>query len=96
MTRHIDKPWGHEEVWAETDRYVGKILCITAGHRLSLQHHERNDETIRILQGEMELELEDNDGVMRTIKMKQGMTAHIAPYQKHRMAQCAQSYLVSF
>ena len=85
MTRHIDKPWGHEEIWAETDRYVGKILCITAGHRLSLQHHERKDETIRILEGEMELEIEDNDGVMRTIRMKRGMTAHIAPYQKHRM-----------
>ena len=82
----IDKPWGHEEIWARTDRYVGKILCITAGHRLSLQHHERKYETIRILEGEMELEIEDNKGVMQTIRMKRGMTAHIAPYQKHRMA----------
>lgn len=85
MTRHIDKPWGHEEIWAETDRYVGKILCISAGHRLSLQHHERKDETIRILTGTMDLEIEDSEGVMQTISMKKGMTAHIAPYQKHRM-----------
>ena len=86
MTRHVDKPWGHEEIWAETDRYVGKILVIKAGKRLSLQHHKLKDETIRIIQGEMDLEIEGTDGVMSTIRMKPGMTAHIAPYKKHRMA----------
>ncbi len=35
----IDKPWGYELIWAHTDRYVGKILHITAGESLSLQYH---------------------------------------------------------
>ena len=43
-TRKVDKPWGHELIWALTDRYVGKIIVIEPGHRLSLQYHERKDE----------------------------------------------------
>lgn len=41
----VEKPWGHELVWAKTDRYVGKILHIEPGHVVSLQYHERKDET---------------------------------------------------
>ena len=49
----VEKPWGHELVWARTDRYVGKILHVKAGHVLSLQYHERKDETIHLLRGEL-------------------------------------------
>ena len=51
--RHVPKPWGHETIWAHTDRYVGKILHITAGQALSVQYHERKDETVFLLTGEM-------------------------------------------
>lgn len=51
--RRVDKPWGHELIWALTDRYCGKILHIEAGHALSVQYHERKDETIHLLTGEM-------------------------------------------
>ena len=83
--RKVDKPWGHEEIWAETDRYVGKVLVIREGHRLSLQHHEVKDETIRILSGTMELELEDDAGVVQTHTLTPGMSSHIPPHHKHRM-----------
>ena len=43
-TRRVDKPWGHELIWAHTDRYVGKILVIETGRRLSLQRHEQKDD----------------------------------------------------
>ena len=39
--RHVPKPWGHETIWAHTDRYVGKILHVKAGEKLSVQYHER-------------------------------------------------------
>ena len=45
----MEKPWGHELIWAHTDRYVGKILHIKAGHALSVQYHERKDETVHLL-----------------------------------------------
>jgi len=51
--RRIEKPWGYELVWAETELYVGKILHINAGESLSLQYHEIKDETICVLSGEM-------------------------------------------
>ena len=42
----VDKPWGYELHWAKTDRYVGKLIHINAGHALSLQYHNQKDETI--------------------------------------------------
>jgi mannose-6-phosphate isomerase len=47
----VPKPWGHETIWAKTDRYVGKILHIKAGHALSVQYHNRKDETVYLLAG---------------------------------------------
>ena len=49
----VPKPWGHETIWAKTDRYVGKILFIKAGHALSVQYHNRKDETVYLLRGEL-------------------------------------------
>jgi mannose-6-phosphate isomerase len=49
----VPKPWGHETIWARTDRYVGKILHINAGHALSVQYHNRKDETVYLLSGEL-------------------------------------------
>ena len=46
--RRVDKPWGHELIWAHTDRYVGKVLVIEAGKRLSLQRHVIKDESILV------------------------------------------------
>ena len=51
----IDKPWGHEIWWAWTDQYVGKILHVDAGHRLSVQYHEHKDETSYVLRGSLTL-----------------------------------------
>jgi mannose-6-phosphate isomerase-like protein (cupin superfamily) len=47
--KHVPKPWGHETIWALTDRYCGKILHVKAGHALSVQYHERKDETVYLL-----------------------------------------------
>jgi mannose-6-phosphate isomerase len=55
VTRFVDKPWGGEEIFAQTERYVGKILTIRAGHALSLQYHVTKDETMRVLEGSCEL-----------------------------------------
>jgi mannose-6-phosphate isomerase len=49
----VPKPWGYETIWAKTDRYVGKIIHINAGHALSVQYHNRKDETVYLLSGEL-------------------------------------------
>jgi mannose-6-phosphate isomerase-like protein (cupin superfamily) len=54
-TKRVDKPWGHELWWAETDHYAGKILVINAGQALSLQYHREKDETSYLLSGKLRL-----------------------------------------
>ena len=39
----VEKPWGYELIWARTEKYVGKLLHIKAGHQLSLQFHRVKD-----------------------------------------------------
>ena len=90
LPRRVPKPWGHEEIWAESTHYLGKILTIDTGHRLSLQHHTDKDETVRVLSGEMDLTLEDASGVLVTRRMTAGDVAHIAPGRKHRMTAVTQ------
>lgn len=85
VARRVDKPWGHEEIWAETDTYVGKLLVIRQGHRLSLQHHDRKDETLRVASGALELVLEDDSGALQTRVMGPGDIARIRPRRKHRL-----------
>ena len=84
-TRLVDKPWGHELIWAHTDAYVGKKLHIMAGHQLSLQYHTVKEETVYVLHGRMSLLLEDECGVVRRISMEAGDVRHIAPRRVHRM-----------
>jgi mannose-6-phosphate isomerase len=51
----VDKPWGHELWWAETNHYAGKILVVNAGEALSLQYHREKDETSYLLSGKLRL-----------------------------------------
>lgn len=83
--RRVPKPWGYELLWAETERYVGKVLHIEAGHALSLQYHERKDETIHLLSGELDLEVGENDSERTTLRMQPGDSVHITPFLRHRM-----------
>jgi len=82
--RIVEKPWGHEEIWAETDRYVGKILYIRAGNRLSLQYHEKKDETVRVMQGSLLLTTSDSSGGISTRVMQAGESFHVTPGTIHR------------
>jgi mannose-6-phosphate isomerase-like protein (cupin superfamily) len=80
----VDKPWGHELHWAKTDRYVGKVLHIKAGHALSLQYHNRKDETIYLYSGRMLFEIERN-GELTKQDMQPGDVVHVTPKTVHRM-----------
>ena len=67
--RHVDKPWGWELVWAETDDYVGKLLFVRAGQALSLQYHEVKDESWLVREGRATLELGDVGDELETIEV---------------------------
>ena len=80
----VDKPWGHELRWAVTDRYLGKVIHVDRGHRLSLQYHERKDESILVLRGALDLVLEDEAGELRTHRLTAGESARVPPGRRHR------------
>jgi quercetin dioxygenase-like cupin family protein len=81
MTK-IEKPWGHEIIWAETKDYVGKILFIKAGHRLSKQYHEVKEETVYVVSGCL-YNYDENDEVNQFLP---GQSFHVVPGQVHRFA----------
>ena len=80
----VDKPWGYELRWAKTDRYVGKVIHVDAGHALSLQYHNVKDETILLWSGRIVLEIEEGSQRI-TREMGQGDSVHITPGTVHRM-----------
>src|SRR5689334_12956935 len=83
-TRRVEKPWGHEEIWAITDHYVGKVLVIETGKRLSLQRHEIKDESVLVRSGRLRLYLEDEAGVVREHELGPGESAQVPTGRIHR------------
>jgi mannose-6-phosphate isomerase len=86
LPRRVDKPWGHELIWAWTERYVGKVLVIETGKRLSLQHHEIKDEWIHVISGRLRLTLENDAGEIEERELGPGEGAHVGVRRVHRYA----------
>ena len=84
VPRRVDKPWGYELIWAHTDRYVGKILHVNAGHVLSLQYHKLKDETMHVLSGELILRTQP-EGTLIARPFRQGESVHIPARLIHQI-----------
>ena len=83
--RTVEKPWGKEEIWGETDKYLGKFLYINAGEKLSRQYHEVKEETICVLEGRLALEIGmPNELDFRREYLEPGQTFHVKPGTIHR------------
>jgi mannose-6-phosphate isomerase-like protein (cupin superfamily) len=83
--RKVEKPWGWELLWAETDDYVGKLLFVRAGEALSLQYHERKDEAWLVRAGRAMLELGEVDGELETVTIGPGDAFRFRPRTVHRV-----------
>jgi mannose-6-phosphate isomerase len=80
----VQKPWGHEVIWAHTELYVGKVLHIKAGHSLSVQYHNQKDETIHLLRGEMIYRVDSGNG-LEDVPLKVGESFRNTPGTIHMM-----------
>jgi len=80
----VEKPWGYELHWAKTNRYVGKLIHVNAGHALSLQYHNLKDETIYLHSGRLLFEIQDGKELVKR-EMRPGERVHIIPKTIHRM-----------
>ena len=90
MITRVEKPWGYELHWAKTDRYVGKVLHINAGHALSLQYHNLKDETVYLNSGRLLYEIGPEgvasaDVTLTRLELSPGESIHVSPRTVHRM-----------
>jgi mannose-6-phosphate isomerase-like protein (cupin superfamily) len=83
--RRVEKPWGHETIWAETSLYVGKILHVKAGEALSVQYHNTKDETIHLLRGRMRFLVGPIGSELVEVPLREGESFRITPGTVHRM-----------
>ena len=82
----VNKPWGYEIIWAHTERYVGKILHINAGHELSVQYHNRKDETVHLLSGEIVYRVQPKGrDALDDVQLRIGESFRITPGTIHQM-----------
>ena len=77
----VEKPWGHEIRWAINDKYLGKVLHINEGHRLSKQYHEVKDETVYVLKGKLQVFIGPKD---IELHIPEGHALRIKPKEIHR------------
>lgn len=83
LPRRVEKPWGYEIWWACTEHYAGKILHVQAGAKLSLQYHERKDETSYLLRGRLALTKGSTEDSMSTCEVTPGESWRNLPGELH-------------
>lgn len=94
-SEHVDKPWGHEEIFALIEgAYVGKLLFVNAGESLSLQYHHAKDETIALVSGQVEIDLGASEDTLRAVSLSAGDSVHVLPGMLHRLRAVEDSVLV--
>ena len=84
--RRVEKPWGWELIWAETDAYAGKILFVQAGESLSLQFHNEKDESWYVLEGRAHVQLgAKGERLLEEAVVTAGAAFHFQPGTVHRV-----------
>jgi mannose-6-phosphate isomerase-like protein (cupin superfamily) len=84
--RHIDKPWGHELHWTPIGLpYMGKILHLNAGARLSLQAHDQKQESWMVISGTAKVIWENEQGDLVETELAEGKSYSCAIGQRHRL-----------
>ncbi len=85
--KRIDKPWGYEIHWVPADDmpYMGKLIHVHAGARLSLQIHDTKQESFFLMAGRAAVMWEDSTGELIQTELQPGVGYTVAIGQKHRL-----------
>ena len=83
--QRVDKPWGYELIYAVTECYCGKRLFVRAGQALSLQYHERKDETLYLEDGMAEVGIGADADSLSTVVVRPGVAFHVKAGTVHRL-----------
>ena len=86
IATRVDKPWGYEILWTPTDRpYVGKVLHVDAGKRLSLQVHDAKTESWFLMNGRAKVVWDDGSGELVETELEPGLGYSCEIGQRHRL-----------
>jgi mannose-6-phosphate isomerase len=84
--RRIEKPWGHEEIFALVDgKFCGKAIHVRDGHALSLQYHEQKEETICVQSGRLRVDIGLHEESLESFELEPGEAIHLRPGVRHRV-----------
>jgi len=89
----VEHPWGSEETWAETERYVGRTLVLRAGASTESRRHDQRDKTLRVQRGLLTVEL-DLDGIPQSQVARPGQSVHVPAGVLHRLVAISESEVV--
>jgi mannose-6-phosphate isomerase len=85
--KKIDKPWGFELHWTPSDKpYMGKLIHVNAGARLSLQTHDKKQESWFLINGRGKVIWENTEGELIETELEEGKGYSCALGQRHRLA----------
>jgi mannose-6-phosphate isomerase-like protein (cupin superfamily) len=93
--QRVEKPWGHEVIWAVTEKFAGKLLFVRAGESLSLQFHNVKDEAWYVLEGRAKLELSaPGERVLNSEVIGPGAAFRFSPGTVHRLSAVADTTIL--
>lgn len=84
--RRVEKPWGYELHWVPADApYMGKVLHINEGARLSLQIHDKKQESWFVMSGKPAVIWENDKGELVQTELRPGEGYSTKVGQRHRL-----------
>jgi mannose-6-phosphate isomerase-like protein (cupin superfamily) len=84
--KRVEKPWGYELHWVREDApYIGKLLHINEGARLSLQVHDEKQESWFVVGGRAAVIWENSNGELIETELQPGQGYSTKIGQKHRL-----------
>lgn len=84
--KRIEKPWGYEIHWVPAEApYMGKVLHINSGARLSLQLHDEKQESWFLMNGQAAVIWENAAGELVQTELKLGVGYSTKLGQRHRL-----------
>jgi CheY-like chemotaxis protein/quercetin dioxygenase-like cupin family protein len=89
----VDHPWGSEEAWAETDRYVGRTIIVRTGASTGPLRHDGRDKTLRLVRGLLTVEL-DVEGAPTSRVLRPGQFIHVPARTPHRLVAVTEAEIV--
>ena len=75
--RRINRPWGYETIWAESSRYLAKIVAIMSGKHTVLQMHKIKDTTFLVQRGTVKIEHGTSKSDLKTTQLEAGQAWNV-------------------